>query len=208
MTDDQRALWDDAAASFDTAPDHGLHETTARDAWTAFLRDLLPPNLSRPGHPAAIADLGCGTGTLSALFAREGHHVTGVDFSREMLRIAREKTAGIVPAPVFVEADVQDTPLTAGSFDVVLSRHVLWATADPASAVRAWHRLVRPGGVLLLIEGRWSTGAGLSAAECAALVAPLGGSTELRALDDSALWGGPIADERYALLHTTVADPP
>lgn len=195
---DQRPLWDDAAGTFDTAPDHGLREAVARDAWTRLLRALLP------SPPARIADLGCGTGTLTTLLAREGHELVGVDFSPEMLRIARAKAAGSSPAPVFVEADVQDPPLPAASFDVVLSRHVLWATADPALAVRNWHGLLRPGGRLVLIEGRWSTGAGLSAAACQALVAPFAETTELRRLDDPALWGGAIADERYAL---TVAGP-
>ena len=205
MTDDDRALWDDAAASFDTAPDHGLHEAATRDAWIALLRDLLPREFAAPGRPAAIADLGCGTGTLTGLLARDGHRVVGVDFSPEMLRIARAKTAGLAPVPTFVEADVQDPPLPPGAFDVVLSRHVLWSTADPAAAVRAWRRLLKPGGVLILIEGRWSTGAGLTAAECSALVAPLAGRTVVRRLDDPVLWGGPIADERYALLHTTAS---
>ena len=198
---DDRALWDDAAATFDAAPDHGLHDAVARRAWTALLRDLLQEVLQE-GRPVMIADLGCGTATLTALLAHDGHRVVGVDFSPQMLRIARAKTAGIVPEPTFVEADVQDPPLPPGSFDVVLSRHVLWATADPSSAVRNWHHLLRPGGLLLLIEGRWSTGAGLTAAESAALVEPLGGRTELRPLDDPALWGGPITDERYVLLHT------
>ena len=192
--DDQRPLWDDAAGTFDDAPDHGLRDAIARDAWARLLRELVP------SPPARIADLGCGTGTLTTLLADEGHDLVGVDFSPEMLRIARAKAAGRTSAPTFIEADVQDPHLDAGSFDVVLSRHVLWAMAEPALAVGSWHRLLRPGGRLVLIEGRWSTGAGLTAAECLALVAPLAEGSELRRLDDPALWGGAIADERYALV--------
>ena len=49
--------------------------------------------------------------------------------------------------------------LPGGSFDVVLVRHVLWAMPNPGEALTAWLRLLLPGGTLILVEGRWSTGA-------------------------------------------------
>ena len=169
-----------------------------RRAWAELL--LLLVN----GRGLRVADLGCGTGTLSLLLAAEGgHFVSGVDFSSEMIRRAREKTELTIPKPVFTVADAAKPPLPAGSFDVVLSRHVLWAMPDPAKALQNWIDLLTPTGVLILIEGRWHTGVGLTADECFQLVTHRRTAVQLRMLDDPSFWGGPISDERYLIISPT-----
>ena len=64
-----RQLWDEAAATFDNEPDHGLRDPLVRDTWLDQLRRWLPP------PPAAILDIGCGTGSLSLLMAELGYQV-------------------------------------------------------------------------------------------------------------------------------------
>jgi SAM-dependent methyltransferase len=90
-------------------------------------------------------------------------------------------------------------PWAPGTFDVVLSRHVLWAMQDPEEALRRWLELLRPGGVLLLVEGRWRTGAGLSSAALIELVCRHRSEATVEQLDDPILWGRAIDDERYLL---------
>jgi ubiquinone/menaquinone biosynthesis C-methylase UbiE len=195
MADDTlSAQWDGEAERFDDAADHGLRDPVVRQAWSELLLPLIGPAGQR------VADLGCGTGSLSVLLAGAGHHVTGLDFSTEMIRRAEAKADAVTPQPTFLVADAADPPLGTGGFDVVLSRHVLWAMPDPAAAVGQWVRLLRPDGRLLLIEGDWVTGAGLSAAECSRLVRQHGDDLELRRLDDPNYWGGPITDERYLII--------
>lgn len=195
MSDDPKSLWDAEADAFDEAAHHGLRYPEVRLAWTNLLLPLI-------GHPGRrVADLGCGTGTLSVLLAAEGgHFVNGVDFSPEMVRRAREKAGGTVPKPVFTEADAASPPLEAGAFDVVLSRHVLWAMPDPAAALQNWLDLLTPTGVLILVEGRWHTGVGLSAEECFTLVSASRRHVELRMLHNPAYWGGATSDERYLIV--------
>jgi SAM-dependent methyltransferase len=188
MTDDI-AMWDAEAASFDDPADHGLRDPAVRAVWRELLLELLPP------APARVADLGCGTGTLSALLTEEGYDVTGLDFSPEMIARARRKA----PSVEFVEADASAPPLEPASYDVVLSRHVLWAMPDPAAALARWERLLRDGGRLVLVEGSWSTGAGLTGAETVALVEGLGRKATLQALAGAAYWGGETGDERYVV---------
>jgi ubiquinone/menaquinone biosynthesis C-methylase UbiE len=198
MTDDARALWDAEAEHFDEAADHGLHDPEVRRAWA----DLLLPLIH--GRGLQVADLGCGTGTLSILLADEGGHaVTGVDFSPEMIRRAREKAGTANPKPTFIVGDAAHPPLPAGSFDVVLSRHVLWAMPDPAAALQNWLGLLTPTGVLILVEGRWHTGVGLTADEGVALVGGFRSHVDLRSLDDPRYWGSPTSDERYLIVSRT-----
>ena len=51
----------------------------------------------------------------------------------------------------------------------------------------------------MLVEGRWSTGAGLSAEQTLSLLAGSRRTTIVTELTDPALWGGSISDERYLL---------
>src|SRR4051794_36888235 len=186
-------LWDAEAASFDDAPDHGLRDPAVREAWRALLLAHLPT------APARVADLGCGTGSLSVLLADEGYAVDGVDFSPEMVDAAREKAAGR-PGVAFAVGDAGAPPLEPGGYDAVLCRHVLWALHDPAAALARWVALLKPEGRLLLVEGRWHTDAGLRATETEALVRGAGHEPTTYRLDDPAYWGGPITDERYLVV--------
>ncbi|WP_372728555.1 class I SAM-dependent methyltransferase [Nocardioides sp.] len=190
---DQIDVWNAEAAAFDDAPDHGLLDAGVRAAWRALLVDVLP------AAPARIADLGSGTGTLSLLLAAEGDRVDGVDFSPEMVRLAREKATGVAGV-CFVEADAAAPPLPPASYDVVLCRHVLWAMPDPADALARWIELLAPGGMLLLVEGRWSNEAGLRGAETVALVEATGRRATLRPLPEAIYWGREITDERYLVV--------
>ncbi len=185
--------WDAEAATFDDDPDHGLEDPDTRAAWL----DLLTSHL--PAAPARIADIGSGTGTLSVLLAEAGYVVDGVDFSSAMVERARAK-AGDRTDVTFVVADAAMPPLPLGDYDAVLCRHVLWALPDPHAALGLWKRLLKPGGRLLLIEGHWGTGAGLTAAQTMDLVREAGRTAELHRLNDPVLWGRPITDERYLVV--------
>jgi SAM-dependent methyltransferase len=182
--------WDAQAARFDDEPDHGLTDPTVRQAWAGLLLPRLPDG-------ATVADLGCGTGTLAVLLAQAGHRVSGVDLAPRMVGVARAKAADAGVRADFVVGDAATPPWAPGSFDVVLGRHVLWAMPDPDEALQRWVRLLRPQGLLLLAEGRWWTGGGLTAAETTELVLRHRSEVVVEQLDDPAFWGAPITDERY-----------
>jgi SAM-dependent methyltransferase len=188
------ATWDAHAATFDEEPDHGLRDPAVRGAWSSLLASVLP------AAPVSIVDVGCGTGTLTVLLAEAGHRLFGLDASAAMLEVARRKAADHGVAVPLIRGDATRPPFGPGSFDVVLVRHVLWAVADPDATLARWFGLLRPGGRLVLIEGRWATGAGLPAAVCAALVRRHGRGIGLRPLDDDRLWGRTVTDERYLLV--------
>ncbi len=188
------AFWDSQADAFDNEADHGLRDPRVRDAW----RQLLLAHL--PAAPAAVADLGCGTGSLSVLLAAEGYAVTGLDFAPAMIRAARAKARAEGVSARFVLSDAAEPALPPGSFDVVLVRHVLWAMPDADAALAAWLRLLLPGGTLVLVEGRWYTGGGLTTAEAGRAVLRHRADATITALDDPQLWGGPVSDERYLLV--------
>jgi SAM-dependent methyltransferase len=184
-------MWDREAETFDREADHGLGDAECRAAW----RDLLLAAL--PAPPARVADLGCGTGTLSLLLAEEGHAVTGVDFSPAMVEQARTKAGHVAE---FHVGDAAEPPLERGTFDVVLCRHVLWALPDPAVALDRWIALLAPGGRLVLVEGRWHTGGGLTSGQTLDLLRSTGRQARLRPMPEPVFWGTEIDDERYLVV--------
>jgi ubiquinone/menaquinone biosynthesis C-methylase UbiE len=192
MTSDE--TWDAAAADFDTEPDHGLLDPVVRAAWRALLLSVLPP------APARIADLGSGTGSVSVLLAEAGYDVTGLDFSAAMVAAARAKAVTAGAEAGFVVGDASDPQLPGGDFDVVLCRHVLWALPHRDAALDRWIQLLAPEGRLILVEGHWSTGAGLTSEELTSTLLRRREQAVVTRLDDPRLWGGEITDERYVVV--------
>jgi SAM-dependent methyltransferase len=186
--------WDESAPRFDEEPDHGLLDPLVRAAWRGLLGAALPP------PPAVVADLGCGTGSLAVLLAEDGYVVRGLDSSAPMLAVAKAKAETAEVSVDWVLGDASSPQLDDGSVDVVLCRHVLWALPDPGTAVARWTRLLRPGGRLVLVEGWWHTGVGLTAEQTRALVLASRAECDVHRLDNVLLWGGPVDDERYLAL--------
>ena len=148
-----------------------------------------------------MLDIGCGTGSLAVLLAEEGHTVSGVDFSSEMLAQASAKATATGVSVALARADATCLPIRSRALDVIVCRHVLWALDDIDRVLEHWSEFLRPTGRLLLIEGQWSTGAGLRAVEVVAALGRLGRRASVEVLADERLWGRPTEDERY-LVHS------
>ncbi len=143
------AHWNRRAAHFDEDFGHSIGSPAERAAWDRVLDLFLP----RDGARDAL-DIGCGTGFLSLELAARGHRVTGVDFAPAMLASARRKAAERRAAIRFEEADAEQLPFAAASFDLAVSRHLLWTLPHPEAAIDEWVRVLRPGGRLVVVDGQ------------------------------------------------------
>jgi ubiquinone/menaquinone biosynthesis C-methylase UbiE len=142
------AHWDRRAAHFDEDFGHSIGGPGERAAWDRIL-DLVIPS----GGPIDALDAGSGTGFLSLELAARGHRVTGIDFAPAMLAEARKKAAAQRLPVRFEEGDAEQLRFVPGSFDLVISRHVLWTLPHPEAAIDEWIRVLRPGGRLAIIDG-------------------------------------------------------
>lgn len=190
----ERPLWDEAAADFDTEADHGLRDERVREAWYDLLHILMPVS------PARVLDIGCGTGSLTLLLSEMGHTVIGSDFSAQMLAQAQRKLSSAGYRINWIQMDAAFPSLAAGQFDVVLCRHLLWALPQPEKVVKRWRNLLKSDGRLVLIEGYWHTDAGLHASDVLAMLPDGMQATTYPLSDQPDLWGGPVSDERYAIV--------
>ena len=144
------AHWGRRAAGFDADFGHSIRTTAERAAWDRIL-DLV---VGGRGTLDAL-DVGCGTGFLSLELARRGHRVSGIDFAPQMLAEARKKAAAQGVAVRFEEGDAEQLPFAEGSFDLVMTRHVLWTLPHPEQAIDEWIRVLRPGGRLAAMDSQF-----------------------------------------------------
>ena len=114
-----------------------------------------------------VVDIACGTGDLSLAFLDElerlhpeharwpnelDAQVVGVDFTYEMLPLARTKSASSFDLPAFINGDAQALPLADHSADVVSIAFGIRNVQDPAAALKEFYRVLRPNGRVIILE--------------------------------------------------------
>jgi ubiquinone/menaquinone biosynthesis C-methylase UbiE len=147
------AHWGRRAPGFDDGFGHSIRTPAERAAWDRIFDLVLTGS-----QPLDALDAGCGTGFLSFELAARGHRVTGVDFAPAMLAEARRKAAERTVSVRFEEADAEQLPFPPHSFDLAISRHVLWTLPHPEAAIDEWIRVLRPGGRLVVVDGQFDPG--------------------------------------------------
>ncbi|MEV6846516.1 class I SAM-dependent methyltransferase [Actinoplanes sp. NPDC051411] len=98
-----------------------------------------------------VLEVAVGTGLNLALYPPEAR-LTGVDLSPEMLAWARSRSAALGRAIELKEADVEALPFDDGAFDTVVCTLAMCAVPDERTALLEMCRVLRPGGLLLLLD--------------------------------------------------------
>ncbi len=117
-------------------------------SWQAFGHLLL-----RMLPPLTVADLGAGEGLLSELLARSCKRVIAVDNSARIIEFgaAKAKKNGLKNLE-FRLGDLQNPPIDPGSVDLVILSQALHHAEEPAKAIAAAARIVKPGGRIMILD--------------------------------------------------------
>lgn len=136
LTEDK--LWSVYAASYDRVlSDYPAYKKLIQDVIAAV-----------PAGGRKVADLGAGTGNVTAALLPLGHRVTALEKNAAMLERLRSKGFK-PPAVTVVKASVENLQiLKEQSFDAAVMMNVLYAVDDPLGCLRAVHRILKPNGVL------------------------------------------------------------
>jgi ArsR family transcriptional regulator len=130
------------------------------DRWDHLRRDLfgdraeLLPLFGLLDPSWTVGDLGVGTGGLAALMAPFVARVIGVDRSLEMLDAARERLAVSSGDVELREGELEDLPIGDGELDLAVLSLVLHYVVDPSAVLAEVHRVLVPGGRVLIVEMR------------------------------------------------------
>lgn len=101
---------------------------------------------------SVVVDACCGTGDLAVEFARAGATVVGVDFTREMVMRAPGKLEGSSARATFIHGDALRLPVPDGAADVASVAFGIRNVRDPDEGLRELLRVLRVGGMVLVLE--------------------------------------------------------
>jgi ubiquinone/menaquinone biosynthesis C-methylase UbiE len=184
LRDEIKAYWSLRAETFDTQPGHEIFSEEERAAWQTLFRKHLGD-----GQGKAALDLACGTAVVSHLLDDLDFQVTGLDWSEPMLERARAKAAKRGRTIRFLMGDAERTMEPDASYDVITNRHLVWTLVDPLTCFREWHRVLKPGGKVLIVDGDFVNPSPLTR-----LLKRLVGIASRLGLARDALHGAPTSD--------------
>tara|TARA_R110002124_G_scaffold114535_36_gene269566 strand:+ start:2311 stop:3135 length:825 start_codon:yes stop_codon:yes gene_type:complete len=148
IRDEIREFWSERAATFDQSVGHEIFSEAERRGWHRLIGKHLGEGGKRP-----LLDLACGTAVISHLMNDMGFAVTGLDWSDAMLVQARAKAAARGTDIRFIARDAENTGEPDASYDAITNRHLVWTLVDVPAAFAEWHRVLKPGGKLLIVDG-------------------------------------------------------
>ncbi len=101
-------------------------------------------------------DVGCGAGTAARELVERvspGGTVAGVDINEPLLEAARERAAGL--AVTFTNANAEALPFETASLDAYRAERLYQHLVDPTKALAEAHRILAPGGRIVLVDQHW-----------------------------------------------------
>jgi ArsR family transcriptional regulator len=100
-----------------------------------------------------LLDIGTGTGRMLEVFGPRAERLVGVDLSREMLAVARVNLERAHLRNCSIrQGDMYQLPVAGAAFDAVLIHQVLHYAERPAQAIAEAARVLRPGGMLVVVD--------------------------------------------------------
>lgn len=130
-----------------------FNEDIDYSAWADFIEDIIKREYKN-GSPELLLDLGCGTGSMTIELAKRGYDMTGVDYSTEMLDIARSRAvdAGFTDGILWLCQDMREFELY-GTVDVAVCcldgiNHIVNAK-DLSKVLYLVHNYLSPDGLFI-----------------------------------------------------------
>lgn len=125
-----------------------MHEIYIRLAYTVWLRKLKQSGHFQAADRLEILESGCGPGFLLKYIEQwfPNAATVGLDINSQLIESASLETT----KTAYVQASAQNIPISSQSFDLIVSLHVIEHLPDPKQFVMEAHRVLRPGGILLI----------------------------------------------------------
>ena len=140
VTNEQAEFWSNVAIKYDRVVDLQIGGKT---------RSMVRERVAREGELGRLVEFGCGTGFYTELLARRADSLVATDISPGMLDVAKQRVNA--PNVTFRAEDCQRTSLPDGAFDTAFVSLVLHFTV-PDRTVAEMHRILRPGGTLIVVN--------------------------------------------------------
>jgi SAM-dependent methyltransferase len=142
-------------------PDYLPYRKPIQDERFAIMRWARQRNLNQrikiveqyaPQSPGSLLDVGCATGIFLDGMRQAGWQVTGLEISASAALLARQRFGLQV-----IERQLQEAQLPPATFEAITFWDVLEHTFQPCESLQEAHRLLKPGGVLVLTLPNWES---------------------------------------------------
>lgn len=149
----KRINWDEYAQDYDVL----LKLTPYHNTLTRVAQDVISCGSQK------ILDAACGTGNFMQLLSNsdpQRAHICGIDFSSEMLGIAKKKNDERLSTLIYSDIN-EPLPFTSGTFDTIVSINTLYATHSPTDILEEFARVLKASGHLFLVTPKFGYENGL-----------------------------------------------
>lgn len=122
-----------------------------KDAW----KELIKKNIKEENYKTVL-DVGTGPGFFAIIMTEMGYEVTAVDSSQEMISQAKQNTYEAGIDVKFIRDDIKKMNFSKPSFDIIISRNVIWTLEEPLEVYKKWYELLNKGGKLIIFDANWN----------------------------------------------------
>ncbi len=141
---DQSLFWDKVARKYaaKSVPDQSVYEQKLMLTQKLFRSDTL------------VLEIGCGTGSTSLIHAPHVAKITAIDFSAEMIQIAKDKAQSQKIKNIdFSQASVDKMNYPENEFDIIMAHSILHLLEDKNTTLRKIYKSLKPGGYFITSTG-------------------------------------------------------
>lgn len=149
LLDTLTSYWTDRAHSYSSQNIAEMNDWR-RKAWRDLILTYAPQK-----KRLRILDVGTGPGFFAINLSLAGHDVTAVDVTERMLRHAKLNAESYGAQVNFVLHRGEFLPFEDDSFDLIVSRNVIWNLEYPQAALSEWKRVLVPGGRMVYFDANW-----------------------------------------------------
>ena len=142
-----KSYWNKRAEGYSISNRESL-EGNDKEEYEKFLRKYIPKN-----KKCKTIDMGCGPGFLAILLADMGYESFAFDCTENMLAKAEENARDLGVKIHTIQGDAQNPDIEDESFDLLVSRNVIWNLENPEKAYKEWIRILKPGGRIIILDG-------------------------------------------------------
>lgn len=143
------SYWKDRARSYSEQNIAEMNDWR-RQAWRELILSYAPQK-----EQLRVLDVGTGPGFFAINLALAGHDVTAVDVTEEMLEYARHNAASYGAKVNCILHRGEFLPFEDNSFDLIVSRNVIWNLEYPEQALAEQARVLAPGGHMVYFDANW-----------------------------------------------------
>lgn len=142
--------WEDAAQGYHEGITGEL-QGEKRNAWKKLIFKNAPQK-----EKMKILDIGTGPGFFPVILGEEGHLVTGIDLTENMLKFAEKNAKENGVEAEFIRMDCTRPEFPDETFDLIICRNLTWILLEPEATYSEWKRILKTGGRLLIFDANWN----------------------------------------------------